>query len=72
MKADFRPFSSTPNLATRLERVASRRYDASDATSEVVAGQESYDIGRLDWPTVDASGSPEQTLRRSLIHLGAE
>jgi uncharacterized protein len=72
LRADFRPIFLDANLATRLERVASRRHDASDATSEVATGQESYDTGRLDWPTIDASGSPEQTLRRSLIHLGAE
>jgi hypothetical protein len=32
----------------------------------VATAQESYDIGRLDWPTVDASGSPEETLRGGL------
>jgi predicted kinase len=50
----------------RLDRIAARRNDASDATSEVATAQESYDIGRLDWPTVDASGSPEQTLKSGL------
>lgn len=71
MKADFRPVFLDATLDARLQRVASRRHDASDATSAVATGQESYDIGRLDWPSVDASGSPEQTLKRSLVHLGA-
>jgi predicted kinase len=69
MKADFRPVFLTADLAIRLARTASRTHDASDATSEVAAQQESYRIGQLDWPIVDASGSPEQTLEQSLTRL---
>ena len=71
MKANFRPVFLDAPLAVRLERVASRRHDASDASSEVAIAQDSYDIGRLDWPTVDASGSPGQTLSRSLAVVQA-
>jgi aminoglycoside phosphotransferase family enzyme/predicted kinase len=71
MKADFRAVFLTTDLAIRLERVGSRRHDASDATPRVANDQEGYVIGRIDWPIVDASDSPAQTLRRSLIHLGA-
>ena len=28
----------------------------------VARAQEQYDLGRLDWPQIDASGTPEQTL----------
>jgi uncharacterized protein len=45
-------------------RVSARHGDASDATSEVVARQLRYDLGRIDWQRVDASGTPEQTLAR--------
>ncbi|WGS20926.1 MULTISPECIES: bifunctional aminoglycoside phosphotransferase/ATP-binding protein [unclassified Bradyrhizobium] len=65
MKADFRPIFLHADLSTRLDRVASRDTDASDATREVAARQEQYSIGQLDWPRIDASGSPEETLTRS-------
>ena len=45
-------------------RVGSRSGDASDATPGVVATQLAYDLGQIDWPKVDASGSPEETLAR--------
>jgi len=67
--ADFRPIFLTAELDVRLSRVASRRHDASDATGEVARGQEDDDIGGLDWPLVDASGSPRQTLERSTALL---
>ena len=67
--ADFRPLFLDVDLDTRLSRIRSRKQDASDATSEVAADQEDYDIGRLHWPRVDASGSPQQTLDRSKAFL---
>ena len=45
-------------------RVAGRKSDASDATTEVVARQLTYDLGRLTWERLDASGSPSETLAR--------
>jgi uncharacterized protein len=51
--------------AIRLQRIAARRHDESDATAEVVLKQEAYDIGKLDWPVVDASGSAHETLARA-------
>jgi len=67
--ANFRPIFLTADLDVRLSRVASRRHDASDATREVARDQDDYDVGRLDWPLVDASGSPGQTLERSVTFL---
>ena len=64
-RADFRPAFLTADLATRLERVGKRRNDASDATTEIVALQEEYEMGDISWPIIDASGSPGQTLERS-------
>lgn len=51
------------DLATRQARIGSRRGDASDATQEVAALQEHYNIGHVGWATIDASGTPEQTLQ---------
>jgi hypothetical protein len=60
------------DLATRQRRVGARRRDASDATPEIAALQESFDIGAVDWTPIDASGTPEQTLQlcRSAIFHG--
>jgi aminoglycoside phosphotransferase family enzyme/predicted kinase len=51
------------DLATRQARIGSRRDDASDATQEVAASQEHYNIGHIGWATIDASGTQAQTLQ---------
>ena len=51
------------DLATRQRRIGHRSDDASDATPEIAAVQERYDIGALDWTLIDASGAPENTLK---------
>ena len=51
------------DLATRQARIGRRRGDASDATQEVAAQQEGYNIGHVGWATIDASGTQEQTLQ---------
>jgi len=51
-------------LETRLKRIGRRESDASDATPAIAERQDQYDIGKLDWTVVDASGTPEQTLTR--------
>lgn len=51
------------DLATRQARIGGRRGDASDATQEVAALQEHYNIGQVGWATIDASGTQEQTLQ---------
>jgi uncharacterized protein len=52
------------DLATRLDRIGSRKGDASDATAEIAGLQEKYDTGAVDWTIIDASGTSEQTLMR--------
>jgi aminoglycoside phosphotransferase family enzyme/predicted kinase len=51
------------DLATRLSRVGHRQRDASDATPEIAGLQEEYDVGKVDWAVIDASGTPEKTLQ---------
>lgn len=51
------------DLPTRQSRIGRRRGDASDATPEVAALQEHYNIGHVGWATIDASGTQEQTLQ---------
>jgi uncharacterized protein len=55
----------TADTATRLRRVGGRVGDASDADAAVAQAQEGYGLGQLAWTSVDASGSPEATLRRA-------
>jgi uncharacterized protein len=63
--APFRGLFLTAGLAARVSRVGSRSGDASDADAAVARAQEQYDLGALDWAQVDASGTPEQTLRKA-------
>jgi predicted kinase len=51
------------DLATRQARIGGRCGDASDATQEVAALQERYNIGHIGWTTIDASGTQAQTLQ---------
>lgn len=57
------------DINVRLQRIAGRGRDASDANSDVALRQENYDIGELDWPKLDASGSPQDTLARATACL---
>jgi len=66
----FHGLFMTADLTTRLARVGGRKGDASDADAAVARRQEQYNLGALQWTPVDASGSPEQTLRRTKAALG--
>ena len=57
------------DLETRQDRISRRVSDASDATAEIAGLQEKYDIGALDWAGIDASGSPETTLKQCQIRI---
>jgi aminoglycoside phosphotransferase family enzyme/predicted kinase len=52
-------------LETRIDRVGTRGRDASDADATIAQAQESYELGNLTWPRVDASGTPAETLVRA-------
>jgi aminoglycoside phosphotransferase family enzyme/predicted kinase len=57
------------DLSHRLERVAGRRDDASDADVEVAARQETYATGTLSWHRINVSGALEGTVDRALSAL---
>jgi uncharacterized protein len=44
-------------------RIEVRQNDASDANAAILARQLEYDLGEMSWQTVDAGGSPDETLR---------
>jgi aminoglycoside phosphotransferase family enzyme/predicted kinase len=71
--APFRGIFLTADLCTRLTRVTARSADASDADAAVARVQEDYDLGTFEppqWTTVDASGTPEESLARARAALG--
>jgi aminoglycoside phosphotransferase family enzyme/predicted kinase len=59
----------TADLATRLARIEQRKDDASDATRNVALKQETFAIGAINWHMIDASGTPEQSLRSACVSL---
>jgi aminoglycoside phosphotransferase family enzyme/predicted kinase len=61
----------TADLATRLARIEQRRDDASDATRNVALQQETFAVGAVDWHIIDASGTPDQSLRNARDSLFA-
>lgn len=67
--APFYGLFLTAGLATRVARVGARKGDASDADPAIARAQEQYDLGALEWTEIDASGTPEETLRRSQAAL---
>jgi len=68
--AAFQGLFLTANLETRLSRIGTRTGDASDADAVVARKQEQFDLGRINWSRVDASGTPEETLIRAEAMLG--
>jgi uncharacterized protein len=52
----------TADIGTRVKRISGRGPDASDADVKVARQQENIVIGAIAWNTVDACGSPEQTI----------
>ena len=62
----------TADLATRIARVGGRTNDASDAGAAVAQAQEDYDLGGLEWPKIDASGTVMETLGRVRAALSVD
>jgi len=55
-----------PEVAARriTARIAGRSGDASDATIKVLAQQQGYDLGPIDWTRLDAGSGADQVARR--------
>lgn len=66
---DFLGIFLTAAPEVRVQRVGSRRGDASDANEAVALGQEAIDPGTIDWTLIDASGTPDETLARATASL---
>lgn len=49
-------------LETRIQRIAGRSVDPSDADADVAKSQERYDLIEMDWPRVDAAPALESVL----------
>jgi predicted kinase len=71
LNVGFVGFFLEADLATRQSRVGRRERDASDATPEIARLQEKYDVGAIDWAIIDASGTPEETLKRCQAQIAA-
>jgi hypothetical protein len=71
-KTPFHGLFLSADLATRIARIDRRGHDASDATAVIATAQQAYDTGLIDWSLIDASGTPEQTLERARVAIGAE
>jgi aminoglycoside phosphotransferase family enzyme/predicted kinase len=65
----FRAAFLTAAPEIRARRIGARSNDASDATEAVALGQEAIDLRVMDWPLVDAAGTPDDTLARALSAL---
>jgi len=65
----FQGLFLTADVETRIARVGGRRGDASDADAKVARAQEDYDLGEMTWAKVDASGTPQETLRKARAFL---
>ncbi len=50
-------------------RISGRRNDASDATEQILGQQLKYDIGRVDWTTIQSDDDEEATLERAERNL---
>ena len=59
-------------LATRLERIASRRGDASDADADVARRQTMDPLSERGWKALDASGSLSDTTALARARLGED
>lgn len=65
VEARFRGLWLSAGVNALKERVSSRRGDASDATTDIVDRQLTYDIGTITWHQIDADGSAGATLQEA-------
>jgi aminoglycoside phosphotransferase family enzyme/predicted kinase len=70
--AEFQGLFLAAGVETRLARLGTRTGDASDADAKVARMQDQFDLGRITWSRVDASGTAEDTLIRARAMLKLE
>jgi hypothetical protein len=68
--AAFNGLFLAASLETRIARISNRGDDASDAGAAIARKQEEFELGRIAWSKIDASGTPEETLLRAEATLG--
>ncbi|MBV8439556.1 MAG: AAA family ATPase [Hyphomicrobiales bacterium] len=56
-------------LETRLQRVAAREADASDADAAIACGQRAEPLGEKGWTALDAAGARRETIALALGRL---
>jgi aminoglycoside phosphotransferase family enzyme/predicted kinase len=66
----FQGLFLTADLEARVSRIGNRTGDASDADASVARQQDQFDLGRITWSKVDASGTPNDTFIRSTAMIG--
>ncbi len=69
MNVPFQGIWLNVSPAVQEDRLRARRGDASDADVEVARWQRQQDAGIVDWTTVDADGSEDDVLERTLAAL---
>jgi uncharacterized protein len=67
--AEFHGLFLMADLATRLTRIGTRGPDASDADAAVAQQQETFATDDVAWEIIDASGTPEETLRQAQTEI---
>jgi uncharacterized protein len=67
--AEFTGLWLTAPAAELRGRVLRRKGDMSDATVEILETQLDYALGGIDWPTIDAAGTPAESLRNARAAL---
>lgn len=67
----FRGLFLVANLETRLKRIGTRAFDASDADAAVARQQETFTVGPMDWQTIDAAGPLPTVVERARAAVAA-
>lgn len=66
---DFHGIFLVTDTNTRASRVGNRLGDVSDADTQVVLEQATFDLGQMDWHQIDASGTSTRTYDAALEAL---
>ena len=62
----------TATTGVMAERIENRHRNISDATTAVLDQQLTYDLGKIDWRTIDSGGPRKATLKAAATALGLD